>query len=283
MVSSFIIVTNIQVPDKIAEIFNEKFNPWGYYDIKNIYEDIEKYNISLSSYFDSEILYKGVVGGVSSLDLFLKKGHNWYPLIEHNNWLFKNNILWDSCEKFHGAISVLEFFIKRFFKNNFLLNGTIMAVNSEFQIAYVYNVKDNVISLDETLTRDILKELEIECNKESKHYYKEDYDYYFNREEFINRHFNKYVNSNSYNIKLYNSKIDQDKQEEKVIQDKQEVENVENVENVEIFLKEQEISLRKRELNLLERELNLKEKDLIRREKEMDEKEKISLKRYSTI
>jgi hypothetical protein len=264
MASSFIIVTNIQVPKKIAKIFNEKFNPWKDYDIENIYEDIEKYDISLSSYFDNVLIHKYGTAGVKSLDLFLENGHNWSPCINHNNWVFNNNnILCDSYEKFYGAITVLDFFIERFFKNNFLLNGTIMAINTESPMAYVYNVKDNVITLDEAITRDILKELEVECNEESKHYRLDDY-YNFNRQEFLNKHFNKYVNNNSYDIKLYNSKIDEQ------IDQKDEILLIRK----DISLRKRDISLRKRELDLIERELNIKEKDLIRREKEMDEKEK---------
>jgi hypothetical protein len=191
MVSSFIILTNIQVPTHIAKSFNENFSPYKY-NSENIYEDMEKYDISVSSYFDTVLLHKDGAGGVKSLDIFLEKECS--SCIDYHNWMFdENNTLWDCCEKFHGAISVLEFFIERFFKpHSVLLNGTIMAVNTECPMGYVYHIKDNVISLDESLTRKMLLELEEECSKEEKHYQEKDYDYYFNRQDFLNQYFNDY-------------------------------------------------------------------------------------------
>ena len=191
MVSSFIILTNIQVPTDIAKSFNEKFNPYKY-NAEDINEDMEKYDISVSSYFDTVLLHKDGGGGVKSLDIFLEK--EWLSSIDYHNWEFdENNTLRDCCEKFHGAISVLEFFIERFFKpRSALLNGTIMAINTEFPMGYVYHIKDNVISLDEKLTRKFLTEIELECDKEEKHYKEKDYDYYFNRQDFLNQYFNDY-------------------------------------------------------------------------------------------
>jgi len=62
--------------------------------------------------------------------------------------------LYDCLEKFHSAVSQLHHFIDVFFEPRGLkLNGAVIGVNTEGPQVYAYHVKDNVITLDETVTR----------------------------------------------------------------------------------------------------------------------------------
>jgi len=84
---------------------------------------------------------------------------------KNQNWYFSKNykdeyILIDDCEKFHGAISYLHYFIETFFEpKGIKLNGTIVGVNTEMPIAYIYNISNNTISLNEIDTRNVIKSL----------------------------------------------------------------------------------------------------------------------------
>jgi hypothetical protein len=232
MVSSFLILTNIRIPKNIAKIFNKEFNPCKYTS-KKIIKDMEKYNISISSYFDSVIIHKDGEGGLKSLDIFLEKGEMWPLFIEHNNWAFnENNTLFDWCEKFHGAISVLEFFIERFFKpQSILLNGTIIGINTDLPMGYVYNVRDNVISMDQTFTRKILEELDIKCKEEEQYYEQSKYDYEFDRDDFLDKYFQEYIKNESYDIKVYD--IDNEEEDEEDEEDNEEDEEEDEEDNEE--------------------------------------------------
>jgi len=94
----------------------------------------------------SQYKHKEKIGYEKFLDDFLKSEIS-YESIEKQNWRFDNkNILWDAGDKFHGAISALEFIINKFFKPlGIKLNGTVVGANDSTVTGYVYDVKDNVI------------------------------------------------------------------------------------------------------------------------------------------
>jgi hypothetical protein len=166
MVSSFLIETSIHVSKRVAREFNEAY-PEGF-SPKNI-QDI------VPTYYDSGYWE----AGIKSLNDFLagkygKEG----PLcdqVRSNNWSFTaDGRLFDNCEKFHGAISMLHYFIDTFFApRNVLLDGTIVGVNTEYALVYVYHVKDNVITLDEEATREYILKYERLRKKQQDIY---DYD-----------------------------------------------------------------------------------------------------------
>ena len=146
MVSSFIISTNIKVSKQIADLFNQIRE----IDVESI--DESEFS-SIPVYFD-----QGYMNDVDS-EFFEK----WIASSSHHgsfhpycqNWVFNDdNVLVDECEKFHGAIGMLHYFINTFFEpRGVKLNGTVVGANDSNVVAYVYNVKDNVITMDIDATR----------------------------------------------------------------------------------------------------------------------------------
>lgn len=154
MVSSFHIVTNIRVPLAVRERFNALSGKTSPHKMD---DDSHKVKHYFDQGFGSD--------GVKVLDMFLagKLNDVSEAPIKYaayvNNWqISEEGILEDACEKFHGAISMLQYFIDTFFEpEGIKLSGTIVGVNTERPILYVYHVKDNVITLDEPRTRKYLE------------------------------------------------------------------------------------------------------------------------------
>lgn len=174
MVSSFVIITNIKVDKETAEEFNE---------ISSDAIDSE-ITSKLPAYFDSSEF--------DNLDYFLS--HKNLPngiWLEDHNWYFCKNykgeyVLIDNCEKFHGAISYLYYFIETFFEpKGIKLNGTVVGVNTDMPIAYIYNISNNIISLNETDTRKVIRSLNT-CQQDEILYYT------LNVNDFTKTVFNKY-------------------------------------------------------------------------------------------
>jgi hypothetical protein len=154
MVSSFVIITNIKVDKQTAEDFNDISE-------NNISLDIKS---KLPAYFDSS--------SFDDLDYFLSNKNISNGIwLKFSNWRFDKNyrgeyVLIDSCEKFHGAISYLHYFIETFFEpRGIKLNGTVVGVNTEMPIAYVYDISNNTISLNEIATRKVLDSYDL-CYKD---------------------------------------------------------------------------------------------------------------------
>lgn len=147
MVSSFKILTNIRVDPETAKAFNAFAKSFSFGSIKS-------HNIP--EYFDQPHLTENLEN--------YKNGPIGKVFMSHfmDNWRFnKHNVLYDSCEKFHAAISALHYFIQEFFiPRGVSLNGTIVGCNTERPHAYVYHVNDNNIILDYENTKKMLKEHE---------------------------------------------------------------------------------------------------------------------------
>lgn len=171
MVSSFDIITNIKVGQKNAEEFNEisdiitnKENEKTTKEFNEISEDIKS---KVPAYFDSS--------NFDDLDQFLSRKNLSNSIWLHSNWRFRKNyngeyLLIDISEKFHGAISYLHYFIETFFEpRGIKLNGTIVGVNTEMPIAYVYNIINNTILLNEIATRNVISSLVTCYNDELLH------------------------------------------------------------------------------------------------------------------
>lgn len=101
--------------------------------------------------------------GWAAVDDYKKSGegktHSMKQLYRYRPWPFwciRDGLLMNEGEKFHYAISHLDRLITVFFApRGLLLNGVIVGVNTESAgCVYVYHVKDNVITLDEDVTRE---------------------------------------------------------------------------------------------------------------------------------
>jgi hypothetical protein len=131
MVSSFQIKTDINVPIEIAEEFNALV----------LESPVFGEELTTPDYFD---MYS---------DNFALPRKNPRVVTEtafYDSWEFGDDgTLIDASEKFHGAIRVLHYRINTFFApRGIKLNGTIIGVNTEHPMCYIYTVVDNKISLD---------------------------------------------------------------------------------------------------------------------------------------
>lgn len=147
---SFFIKTNIKVDASTASDFNMIVDNF-------LFEDLDLSELSdIPSYFDSYTENKDI-----NLDDFLKNKDKSVPILSDQHWRFGiDNILYSKSnnDKFNGAISCLDFFIKRFFEpRGVKLNGSIIGVSKDSSMIYVYNVKNNIISLDENTTRFLIE------------------------------------------------------------------------------------------------------------------------------
>jgi flagellar biosynthesis GTPase FlhF len=287
MPSRFFIRTNIVVPEKIAYLFNEKFDPYRYND-DDIWDEMDRRDIEVSAYFDNIDEDE-----VETLDMFLNKSseqekHGWYlqAKICNHSWEFENNALYSCLEKSHGAVSVIHFFIERFFKNhNVLLNGTIIGVNGTYPMGYVYNVKNNIISLDKDATLEIIHSLDGKDKSDREKYTDEFFNEYVQNH---NEHNQKEHNEEQHNQEEHNEEHqeEQHKQhseehneehnEEQHKQHSEEQHNVvaEHIEHIEESIRRREESIRQREEAFRQRQIELKKRQIALKEKEMDKKEK---------
>jgi hypothetical protein len=143
MVSSFLIRTNITVPVDVAEEFN------------NLGEDdpITDTDLTTPDYFDTHT----DDDALPRLDPPIVSETVYYDSWEID---VDSGLLYDACEKFHGALRVLHYRIETFFEpRGIKLNGTIVGVNDEHPMCYVYNVINNVIKLDVDATLASLESL----------------------------------------------------------------------------------------------------------------------------
>lgn len=167
MVSSYNIFTNISIPLEYVKLFN-KFST-------NLQPYLLSESIKVKSYFDTGY-YPGCI---ETLDKWLNNEISLpeEPLCNYsNNWEANevNGVLFDNCEKFHGSVRVLHYMIENFFNTyNIKLNGIIIGINTEYNHLFIYEVANNVISLNEPLTRKYMKEYEIILQKEED----EDFSY----------------------------------------------------------------------------------------------------------
>lgn len=162
MVSSYNIFTTISIPLKYVNLFNKYSS--------NFHPYLMSESIKTKSYYDAGYY----PGGIKTFEDWLsgKLSSNEEPLKSYsNNWEAHeaSGILFDNGEKFHGSVRVLDYMIKDFFNTyNIKLNGTVVGVNTEYNHLFVYEVVDNVITLNENLTRKYINEY--------KTILKEDYD-----------------------------------------------------------------------------------------------------------
>jgi hypothetical protein len=154
MVSSYNIFTNISIPIEYRKLFNKfsiNFRPY-----------LLSESVKTKSYYDSGYY----PGGIETLGKWLNNEISLpeEPLKNYsNNWEAneKTGVLFDNCEKFHGSVRVLHYMIDNFFNiYNIKLNGIIIGINTEYNHLFIYNVVDNVITLNEPLTRKFTIEYE---------------------------------------------------------------------------------------------------------------------------
>lgn len=149
MVSSFIIHTSICIPKEYIRDFNDF--------MEEIQEIIHGIDGEVPVYFDSG----SIDVGTDALDLFLRNDSSKKVPIQdlYTNWRCdERGYLYDNCEKFHGSISLLDYCIQEFFEpRDIVLNGNIIGVNTEYEMVFAYRVEDNIITLDESVTRGFLK------------------------------------------------------------------------------------------------------------------------------
>ena len=155
MVSSYTIFTSISIPLEYVKLFNKfsiNFQPY-----------LLSESFKIKSYYDTGYY----PGGIETLDKWLNNElcQPEEPLNSYsNNWEANevNGVLFDNCEKFHGSVRVLDYMIDNFFNTyDIKLNGIIIGVNTEYNHLFIYNVVDNVITLNEPLTR----KFTIECEE----------------------------------------------------------------------------------------------------------------------
>ena len=142
MVSSFHIKTTIRVGPKAARDFNEWVDEHGTSE-----------TAKMPAYFDQGFLDDTI----DPADIDPTKDTE---TPRRNSWFIKDNgALVDCAEKFHGAITTLHWCIQEFFApRGVKLNGTVVGVNTEYGVLYIYNVRDNVIEIDLENTRTYLAE-----------------------------------------------------------------------------------------------------------------------------
>ncbi len=148
MVSSFIIKTTIRLDPR----FRKEFQRWA--------ENYAYRSAKAPAYFD-----QGFYTLPENYEVSGEEDVAWI------GWdIDESGLLISECDKFHGAITVLHYCITHFFApRSVMLNGTIVGINTDYAMAYVYNVADNVISMDVKNTSQILKlyqdnEEELDCN-----------------------------------------------------------------------------------------------------------------------
>lgn len=153
MVSSFRIRTNVLVPAPVRA----RFNAYSAKIRRPVFEMRDDPHL-VRNYFDHGWLRTGVACLESFLEEEKTAGCPKVPIHEAgfaNNWRVGNDgILMDNSEKFHGAMSMLHYMVDTFFEpEGVKLSGTVVGVNTERPLTYVYHVKDNAITLDEARTR----------------------------------------------------------------------------------------------------------------------------------
>lgn len=154
MVSSYNIFTTISIPLEYVKLFN-KFST-------NLQPYLLSESVKVKSYYD--IGY--YPGGIETLDKWLNNelSQDEESLKNYsNNWEANEvtGVLYDNCEKFHGSVRVLQYMIDNFFNiYDIKLNGTIVGINTEYNHLFIYDVVDNIISLNEPLTRKFTVEYE---------------------------------------------------------------------------------------------------------------------------
>ncbi len=160
MVSSYCIMTNISVPKQ----YIKRFNKYSDSLIPSSLDD----SIKVKSYYDAGYY----PGGTETLDRYLR-GELCDPFepinVFGNSWKAHEVVgqLYDNCEKFHGAVRILDYMIANFFEpNGIVLNGLVIGVNMEYNHLYIYNVIDNKIKLEEELTRKYTKIHEVILNEQ---------------------------------------------------------------------------------------------------------------------
>ena len=150
MVSSFTITTTIKIPGKYRIKFDEY--------VENLrYKRLHLPNIKLNTYFDT--VWCDDSNNLSPKKAIQKfknkhsKEPSYFHDIVHFNWRCcdSDGYLYDYSEKFHNAITLLEYCIRNFFApRNILLNGDVTGINTEFFNAYSYSVCDNKIIFNES-------------------------------------------------------------------------------------------------------------------------------------
>lgn len=160
MVSSYSIIATISVPKK----FIKQFNKYSESLVPSSLDD----SVKVKSYYDAGYH----PGGTETLDRYLR-GELSEPFerinVFGNNWRAHEVVgqLYDNCEKFHGAVRILDYMIQDFFEpNGIMLNGFVVGVNMEYNHLYIYNVIDNKIKLEEELTRKYTEQYEIILDNE---------------------------------------------------------------------------------------------------------------------
>lgn len=138
MVPSFMIYTTIRVEPLTAYAFNLWVDRAG-----------TSSTAELPLYFDQAF--------IEDMEPF-NKNIGQKQALEQNNWIFnEEGLLIDCSEKFHGAITALDWCIEKFFApRGVMLNGIVVGVNTEYAMLYIYRVKDNVIEIDMDNTRSYL-------------------------------------------------------------------------------------------------------------------------------
>jgi hypothetical protein len=141
MVSSFHIKTTIRVGPKARDAFNAWVDEHGTSETK------------MPAYFDQGFCDDTI--DPADIDPAKDKESP-----SRNSWFIKaNGVLVDCCEKFHGAITALHWCIQEFFApRGIKLNGTVVGMNTEYGVLYIYNVRNNVIEIDMENTRKYLAE-----------------------------------------------------------------------------------------------------------------------------
>lgn len=160
MVSSYDIINTISIPKKYIKRFNK-------YSESLVLSSLDG-SVKVKSYYDAGYY----PGGTETLDRYLR-GELSESLesinVFGNNWSAHEVVgqLYDNCEKFHGAVRILDYMIANFFEpNGILLNGLIIGVNMEYNHLYIYNVINNKINLEEELTRKYTEKYEVILNDE---------------------------------------------------------------------------------------------------------------------
>lgn len=156
MVSSFHIQTNIRVSPSIAKSFNQWVE-----ELCAQKDPFPEY-VTIPAYHDTG--YMGDVG-VELFDKFVASQDKWGCTLDSQfstNWRFDSKgVLYDCCEKFHGAVSALDYYIQTYFApRGIMLNGSVIGVNTEMPVCYVYHVHNNRIVLDVELTREMIETYE---------------------------------------------------------------------------------------------------------------------------
>lgn len=145
MVSSFIIKTNICIPNKLIAEFNEYSENFNYKEARKTYKFIKYYDCGDCVKFIKENEIKKEKTGCF-VEYYEKDDYNW--LFNGSNWEADwRGHLFDNCDKFYYSVSILKYFIDTFFEpHGIQINGYVAGFNIEHPLMFLYYIEDNEIT-----------------------------------------------------------------------------------------------------------------------------------------